>query len=313
MKRLFSLLTALLFTASIFAGEEEIILNTPTGDIHGKLMLPESNTPCPVVIIIAGSGPTDMDGNSIGTGLTNNSLLYLARELAANGIASVRYDKRGIGKSSAAGTKEEELRFDHYIDDASAWADKFAGDTRFSKVIIAGHSEGSLIGMVAAKRSKAVKGYVSISGCGSPAYEILEKQLQSQPAQIQKESAEICKELREGRTVAQVPFYLAALYRQSVQPYLISWFAYNPALEIAKLDIPVLILQGDKDIQVGVEEAEKLHAAHPSSSLYIIKEMNHVLKHCDTMQQMAQLATYSKPELPIKPELVSHIVEFVKE
>ena len=304
---------ALLFTASIFAGEEEITLNTQTGDIHGKLMLPESNAPCPVVIIIAGSGPTDMDGNSIGTGLTNNSLLYLARELAANGIASVRYDKRGIGKSSAAGTKEEELRFDHYIDDAAAWADKLAGDARFSKVVIAGHSEGSLIGMVAAKRNKAVKGYVSISGCGSPAYEILEKQLQSQPAQIQKESAEICKELREGRTVAQVPFYLAALYRQSVQPYLISWFAYNPAVEIAKLNIPVLILQGDKDIQVGVEEAEKLHAAHPSSSLYIIKEMNHVLKHCDTMQQMAQLATYSKPELPIKPELVSHIVEFVKE
>ena len=304
---------ALLFTASIFAGEEEITLNTQTGDIHGKLMLPESNTPCPVVIIIAGSGPTDMDGNSIGTGLTNNSLLYLARELAANGIASVRYDKRGIGKSSAAGTKEEELRFDHYIDDAAAWADKLAGDARFCKVVIAGHSEGSLIGMVAAKRNKAVKGYVSISGCGSPAYEILEKQLQSQPAQIQKESAEICKELREGRTVAQVPFYLAALYRQSVQPYLISWFAYNPAVEIAKLNIPALILQGDKDIQVGVEEAEKLHAAHPSSSLYIIKEMNHVLKHCDTMQQMAQLATYSKPELPIKPELVSHIVEFVKE
>ena len=304
---------ALLFTASIFAGEEEITLNTQTGDIHGKLMLPESNTPCPVVIIIAGSGPTDMDGNSIGTGLTNNSLLYLARELAANGIASVRYDKRGIGKSSAAGTKEEELRFDHYIDDAAAWADKLAGDARFSKVVIAGHSEGSLIGMVAAKRNKAVKGYVSISGCGSPAYEILEKQLQSQPAQIQKESAEICKELREGRTVAQVPFYLAALYRQSVQPYLISWFAYNPAVEIAKLNIPVLILQGDKDIQVGVEEAEKLHAAHPSSSLYIIKEMNHVLKHCDTMQQMAQLATYRDAKLPIKPELVEHIVKFIKE
>ena len=313
MKRLFSLLLTLLFTASIFAGEEEITLNTRTGDIYGKLMLPESNTPCPVVIIIAGSGPTDMDGNSIGTGMTNNSLLYLAQELAANGIASVRYDKRGIGKSSAAGTKEEDLRFDHYIDDAAAWADKLGGDARFSKVVIAGHSEGSLIGMVAAKRSKAVKGYVSISGCGSPAYEILEKQLQSQPAQIQKESAEICKELREGRTVAQIPFYFTALYRQSVQPYLISWFAYNPAVEVAKLDIPVLILQGDKDIQVGVEEAEKLHAAQPSSSLYIIKDMNHVLKQCDTMQQMAQLATYSKPELPIKPELVSHIVEFVNE
>ena len=313
MKRLFTLFWALLFaTAAIYAGEEEIVLNTPTGDIHGKLMLPDGSTPCPVVLIIAGSGPTDMNGNSIGTGMTNNSLLYLARELAANGIATVRYDKRGIGKSTAAGSKEEDLRFDHYIDDAAAWADRLGCDARFGKVVIAGHSEGSLIGMVAATRSKVVKAYVSISGCGSPAYEILEKQLQSQPQQIQQESAAICKELREGRTVEQVPFYLAALYRQSVQPYLISWFAYNPAVEIAKLNIPVLILQGDKDIQVGTEEAEKLHAAQPSAAMHIIKDMNHVLKHCDTMQQMAQLATYRDADLTIKPELVSTMVEFVK-
>ena len=178
MKRLFTLFTALcIVTAPLYAGEEDITLNTATGDIHGKLMLPESGIPCPVVVIIAGSGPTDMNGNSIGTRMTNNSLLYLAQGLAANGIASVRYDKRGIGKSSAAGSKEEDLRFDHYIDDAAAWADKLALDTRFNKIIIAGHSEGSLIGMVAAKRSKAIKAYVSISGCGSPAYEILEKQL----------------------------------------------------------------------------------------------------------------------------------------
>ena len=314
MKRLFTLFAALLLaTATIYAGEEEITLTTPTGNIHGKLMLPDGGTPCPVVIIIAGSGPTDMDGNSIGTTMTNNSLLYLAQELAANGIATVRYDKRGIGKSTAAGAKEEDLRFHHYIDDAAAWADMLATDTRFNKIVIAGHSEGSLIGMVAATRSNAVQAYVSIAGCGSPAYEILEKQLQGQPMQIQQESAAICKELREGRTVEDVPFYFSALYRPSVQPYLISWFAFNPTVEIAKLTIPVLILQGDKDIQVSTDEADKLHAAQPASSLYILKDMNHVLKHCDTMQQMAQLATYSKPELPIKPELVSHIVEFVKE
>lgn len=314
MKRLFTLFaTLLLATTALYAGEEDITLNTPTGDIHGKLMYPDSDAPCPVVIIIAGSGPTDMNGNTIGAGITNNSLLYLAQELLNNGIATVRYDKRGIGKSTAAGTKEEDLRFDHYIEDAAMWADKLAGDSRFSKVIIAGHSEGSLIGMVAAKRSKAVKGYISISGCGCPAYEILEKQMQAQPVQIQEESAAICKELREGRTVEQVPFYLAALYRQSVQPYLISWFAYNPAVEIAKLDIPVLILQGDKDIQVGVEEAEKLHAAHQASSLYVVKDMNHVLKQCGTNDRMVQLATYSDPKLPIKPELISHIVEFIRQ
>lgn len=310
MKRLFTLFAALLLaTAALYAGEEDITLNTPTGDIHGKLILPDGGTPCPVVIIIAGSGPTDMNGNN--AGMTNNSLLYLARELADGGIASVRYDKRAIGKSAAACTNEEDLRFDHYIDDAAAWADKLAGDSRFTKVIIAGHSEGSLIGMVAAQRSKAVKGYISIAGCGSPAYEILEEQLKSQPAWIQEQSASICKELREGRTVEEVPYYLMSLYRNSVQPYLISWFAYNPAEEVAKLDIPVLILQGDMDIQVGVDEAEKLHAAQPHSELHIIKEMNHILKHCNTMQQMAQLATYRDANLPLKAELVRLIVEFI--
>ena len=310
MKRLFTLFAALLLaTAALYAVEEDITLNTPTGDIHGKLILPDGDTPCPVVIIIAGSGPTDMNGNN--AGMTNNSLLYLARELAAGGIASVRYDKRAIGKSEAACTNEEDLRFDHYIDDAAAWADKLAGDSRFTKVIIAGHSEGSLIGMVAAQRSKAVKGYISIAGCGSPAYEILEEQLKSQPAWIQEQSASICKELREGRTVKEVPYYLMSLYRNSVQPYLISWFAYNPAEEVAKLDIPVLILQGDMDIQVGVDEAEKLHVAQPHSELHIIKEMNHILKHCNTMQQMAQLATYRDANLPLKAELVRLIVEFI--
>ena len=312
MKRLFTLFAALLLaTAALYAGEEEITLNTPTGDIHGKLMLPDGGTPCPVVLIIAGSGPTDMNGNN--AGMTNNSLLYLARELAAGGIASVRYDKRAIGKSAAACTNEEDLRFDHYINDAAAWADKLAGDSRFTKVIIAGHSEGSLIGMVAAQRSKAVKGYISIAGCGSPAYEILEEQLKSQPAWIQEQSASICKELREGRTVKEVPYYLISLYRKSVQPYLISWFAYDPAAEIAKLDIPVLILQGDKDIQVGTDEADKLHTAQPSATMHIIKDMNHVLKQCETTDAREQIAIYSNPDLPLKAELVSTMVKFIKE
>lgn len=312
MKRIFSAIMTLLFAVTVYAGEEEITLNTPTGDIHGRLMLPDSEAPCPVVIIIAGSGPTDMNGNSIGAQMTNNSLLYLARELAANGIASVRYDKRGIGTSTAAATAEQDIRFEHYIGDAALWADKLGCDARFSKVVIAGHSEGSLIGMVAAQQSKAVKGYISIAGCGSPAYEILARQLKSQPERIQQESAAICKELREGRTVEKVPFYLSSLYRASVQPYLISWFRYDPAVEIAKLDIPVLILQGDRDLQVGVEEAEKLQAAREGASFYIIKDMNHVLKPCVTDDMKEQLKIYNDPDLPLKPELVTHIVEFVK-
>ena len=306
------MLVTVLFAGSLSATEEDVILNTATGDIHGKLLLPDSTTTAPLVIIIAGSGPTDMDGNTLGSDFRNNSLKLLAEALAREGIASLRYDKRGIGKSHAAAAGEEELRFEHYIDDAAAWADMFADDERFCTVAIAGHREGSLIGMVAAQKSKTVKAYISIAGCGSPAYEVIEEQLAAQPEQVRREAAAINSELREGRTVEDVPGYLAALYRKSVQPYLISWFKYNPAKEIAKLKIPVLILQGEKDIQVGVKEAEKLRMARILSSYYTIPDMNHVLKHCTSNDMVSQLETYRNPHLPVKEELIGHIVRFIK-
>lgn len=311
MKKVFFTILPLLFFSTVHAVEKNIILTTPTGDIHGVLLMPDVEQPCPLVIIIAGSGPTDMDGNTIGSNLHNNSLKMLAEGLEAKGIASIRYDKRGIGKSQAAGTSEEEMRFEHYIDDAAAWADMFGDDERFSTIAIAGHSEGSLIGMVAAQKSSAVKAYISIAGCGRPAYEVLEEQLKRQPEQVQREAAEINKELCEGRTVENVPGYLAALYRKSVQPYLISWFRYDPAKEIAKLKIPVLILQGDKDLQVSLKDAEKLYAARMFSSFYIIEGMNHVLKHCDSNEMLGQLDAYQNPTLPIKDELIEHIARFL--
>lgn len=302
---------AILFISVANAAEEPITLTTPTGKIHGMLMLPDSGTRCPVVVIIAGSGPTDMDGNTIGSRYSNNSLKMLAEGLAANGIASVRYDKRGIGKSHEAGIKEEELRFEHYIDDATAWADKLGNDSRFSKVVIAGHSEGSLIGMVASRKSSAVKAYISIAGCGRAAYEVIEEQLKREPEQVQREAAAINKELREERTTDDIPHYLAPLYRRSVQPYLISWFRYNPAEEIAKLTIPVLIVQGDMDIQVTVSEAERLRMARIFSSYHIIPGMNHLLKHCGSTDPIAQMQSYQNPALPIVEEVIKVISRFV--
>lgn len=309
-KALFAIIT-LLFFSTAHAVEKNIILTTPTGEIHGILLMPDSEEPCPLVIIIAGSGPTDMNGNTIGSELQNNSLKMLAEGLAAKGIASLRYDKRGIGKSQAAIMSEEELRFEHYIDDAAAWADMFSADKRFSTIAIAGHSEGSLIGMVAAQKSTAVKAYISIAGCGRPAHEVIEEQLNPQPEQVRNEAATINRELLQGRIVEDVPNYLAALYRKSVQPYLISWFRYNPAKEIAKLKIPVLILQGDKDIQVGVKEAERLYLARMFSSFYIIEGMNHVLKHCEGNDMLSQLEAYQSPTMPIKQELIEHIARFL--
>jgi pimeloyl-ACP methyl ester carboxylesterase len=184
-------------------------------------------------------------------------------------------------------------------------------DSRFSKVVIAGHSEGSLIGMVASRKSSAVKAYISIAGCGRPAYEVIEEQLKRQPEQVQREAAAINRELREGHTTDDVPHYLAPLYRKSVQPYLISWFSYNPAEEIAKLTIPVLIVQGDKDIQVTVSEAERLRMARIFSSYHIIPGMNHILKHCESTDQFVQLQSYQDPALPIKTELIEAVTRFI--
>lgn len=313
MKRAVLTLLAIMFlSAAIAATEENIVLHTSTGDIHGLLLVPEQEAPCPVVLIIAGSGPTDMDGNTVGSNYNNNSLKMFAESLAQRGIASLRYDKRGIAKSASAGCKEEDLRFEHYIDDAVAWIEKLNGDNRFNRIVIAGHSEGSLIGMIASHKSRFTDAYISIAGCGSPAYEIIEEQLGRQPEQVRREAAAINSELREGRTVEDVPGYLAALYRKSVQPYLISWFRYDPAKEIAKLKVPVLIIQGDKDIQVGVKEAEKLRMARLFSSFQIIENMNHVLKECKSMDVVSQLECYQNPSLPIKKELVESIVKFLK-
>ena len=149
-----------------------------------------------VVLIIAGSGPTDRNGNN--SMMKNNSLQQIAHALATAGIASVRYDKRGIAASTSAGKIEADLRFDHYVDDAVAWVDLLKKDKRFSTVAIAGHSEGSLIGMIAARHADK---FISIAGAGQSSYRLLKEQLSTQPAAIKDASYAILDSLNEGKMV----------------------------------------------------------------------------------------------------------------
>lgn len=289
--------------------EKAVTLSTPTGEIKGKLLLPEGGKPSPVALLIAGSGPTDMDGNSAIGNMKNNSLKFLAEGLAKNGIASLRFDKRGIAGSAAAGKEESKLRFEDYIKDVQGWIDYLSKDKRFTGIAIVGHSEGSLIGMAACNGQPKVKAFVSLAGAGRPAYELIEEQIAAQmtPEAVRKEVASINKSLRNGKEVTRVPAYLQSLFRASVQPYLISWYKYNPQTLIAALKIPVLIVQGKNDIQVSVEDAELLKKARPSAELLLIDKMNHVLKDCDTKNQQQQMAVYTNPSLPVNAELVSSV------
>jgi len=286
-----------------------IELHTATGTLYGTLDLPKGRGPFPVALIISGSGPTDRDGNSPLLPGKNDSLKKLAVALAAGGVASVRYDKRGIAESAAAAPQEAALRFDTYINDAVAWIKLLAGDPRFAKVAVIGHSEGSLIGMIAARRAGAAA-FVSIAGAGAPADVVLKRQLAEQPEPLRGEAFRIIDRLVAGRTVAKVDPRLMALFRPSVQPYLISWFRYDPSAEIAKLRVPVLIVQGTTDLQVDFGDAERLHEAALGSKLNIVKGMNHVLVEAPENRE-ENLATYSDPKLPLAPGLVSSLVDFL--
>jgi pimeloyl-ACP methyl ester carboxylesterase len=285
-------------------------LKTPTGTLHGTLDLPVGRGPWPVVLLHPGSGPTDRNGNQLFT--RNDSLKLLARSLAARGIAVLRIDKRGVAASTKALAKEEDIRFDAYTTDAAAWMAFLRADGRFTKVGFVGHSEGSLVGLVAAKDAKP-DAFVSLCGPGRPLVEVLREQLKKNLPKDQYEASErLITELEAGRTVDEVPKSLTALFRPSVQPYLISVFKHNPEKLAAAFPGPLLVIGGTTDIQVPPADAHRLAAARPGARVVVIDDMNHVLKRVTSTERLAQLPSYSDPSIPLHPKLSDAMAGFLK-
>lgn len=298
----------MLISSMVFSQTEvPITLKTKTGNIEGTLMRPPGKSPVSIALIIAGSGPTDRNGNN--PMMTNNSLKMLAGELAKKGIASLRYDKRAIGASQKAGVNEADLRFEMYINDAIAWIKLLKNDRSFNRIVVIGHSEGSLIGMIASQDANVDK-MVSIAGPGQSADKIIKVQLKSQPLTVLEQATPILDELVKGNTVGNVPPMLNSLFRPSVQPYMISWIKYDPRIEIGKLKKSCLIVQGTTDIQVSVDEAKRLQAAKPDAIMAIIEGMNHILKNAEA-DPMKNMLTYGDPDLPLHVDLVPAISTFI--
>jgi alpha/beta superfamily hydrolase len=288
---------------------QEVQLINKSGDTLYGLNTFSSKTSKPYfVLIIAGSGPTDRNGNNP-IGGENNSLKMIAEALEQSQIASIRYDKRGIGKSKNAAKNEMDTRFDDMVDDAIAWVSWIKQNYPEKKIVIAGHSEGSLIGMIAANKTNAEK-YISIAGAGFSADSVLKQQLSSVADFIRAEAFKIIDELKKGNTVEKVDPLFLSLFRPSVQPYLISWFKYNPCEEIKKIKGKVLIVNGDNDIQVGTEHAEELKRCKEDAQLQIIPEMNHVLKNAPR-DRKENIATYKIPDLALNEEFVRLLTNFI--
>ncbi len=288
----------------------EVSVTTKNVTLSGTLFT-TGNKKKAVVLIIAGSGPTDRDGNSPLIKGKNNSLLQIAAVLAENGISSLRYDKRGIGKSKLRqGITEDSLLFSDMVNDAEALYN-YLKENGFKKIYIAGHSEGSLIGMVLANKVDPA-GYISIAGVGRNAADILKEQLATLPENLKDESYTALDSLKDGYRIKKVNPQLFSLFRPSVQPYLISWFTYDPEKIIKVLNCRILILQGTTDIQVKETDAENLKAANPKAKLVIIKNMNHILKEVNTLDKAENIKSYSNPVLQVMKQLTDEMINFIK-
>ncbi|QJW89398.1 alpha/beta fold hydrolase [Spirosoma taeanense] len=296
--------------------EEPIQLKTDAFTLNGTLTLPaDVKGPVPVVLLLAGSGPTDRDGNS-SLGLKTNVYRILADSLVRQGMAVARYDKRGAGASQVMDRTKVRLAdglFDAGITDAVGFARQLQADSRFSKVIIAGHSEGSQVGMVAARQTRA-DGFVSIAGIGRNIADVMKAQFEyALPDSLKAEASRILDSLRVGRTVPKANPILMTVFRPSVQPYLISWMKHDPTADLKAYPGPVLIVQGTNDFQVPVSEAQLLKAARPDAQLVLISDMTHMLRTYAGTNRAENIKTYTALGQPLTAGLATAIVRFVNQ
>lgn len=285
--------------------EEDLKINQFT---EGTLTMPNSGESESLVIFIQGSGPTDRNGNQ--PMMKNDGMKKLAHQLAENGIASFRFDKR-IFKMNELKIKEEELRFDDFVTDVQDILKYFEEKDSFDNLIIAGHSQGSLVGILASR--DLADAFISLAGAGQPIDDIIVEQVHKMAPPLAENARTAFDEIREnGRTTNYSPM-LESMFKPSIQPFMSSWMQYDPAEEIAKLDIPVLIINGSADIQVENKEAEMLKNANEDARLVIIENMNHIFRKMESEDKLVNTKSYNEPNQPLHPDLIPVITEFVKE
>jgi len=291
------------------SGDDKILyLNKDNIKLSARHRIPYKDSNKWAALIVAGSGPTDGDGNSKILNGDNNSLLRLSNALCDFGIPSIRIDKRGTGFSSDSIIKEEDQDFSVLIDDVKDWLYKLKEIYPNRKIVVMGHSQGSLVSMVASN-AIGCDAFVSISATGFTIDETLKKQLNIYNKEFRDKSNFILDELKKGNLVNQVPKTLYTFFRPSVQPFLISYMKYDPIDVINKSKYPILIIQGAKDSQTSVEDANMLYNNCTNCDLTIIENMNHLLRNVDNL--IEDKMTYNEDRLPISKELIENIIDFL--
>lgn len=277
---------------------EEIVINNMAIQLPGTLSYSSEKTP--LIIWVHGSGGVDRNGNQ------PKYIKQFRDEINKNEIAFFSYDKRTANKNNNRFIKEDEIYINDFISDVKEVVNHFKDDERFSEIILAGHSQGSLIAMFALDK---VDKYISIAGAGETIDKTLIRQLTKQNPELGRIAILHFKELKETGSIKTINPKLITIFAKPNQPFWTSWIEIDPTEEIKKVNIPTLIINGDKDLQVLIKDAENLKIAKPNAEFAIIKNMNHILK--DIQKEEDNLKSYTNSDFPISEQLIKTIINFI--
>lgn len=306
MKSLILLILLPFVLISQKTSQEELLLKNGNIELPGTLSFPIIKSKLPLVIFIHGSGNVDRNGNQAGVGINANYIKTLADSLNNNGIAFYRYDKRTATLSNL--DKLGNITLNDFVADVKIAIDHFKDDPRFSTLFLIGHSQGSLVGMLSI--TPEIKGYISIAGPGQSIDKTIAEQLNNQNPDLAKLAGEHLSELSTTDTILSVHPFLMQLFAPQNQKFLKSWMLMDPSEEIKKIKIPLLLLNGEEDLQVTDKDFMILKAAQPNAQGVLIPHMNHVLKDVNSMEENQN--SYFQENFPLSSRLVDLITEFIK-
>jgi len=282
---------------------EEITLQNKEIQLPGTLTYSQENTP--LIIWVHGSGPVDRNGNQPAQNVNANYIKQFRDAVNKENIAFFSYDKRTANKENIAFLKDTKVI--DFATDAEVVIRYFKNKKQFSKIVLLGHSQGSLVAMLASKNTDK---YISLAGAGKTIDNIMVQQISKNNPTLGAAARQQFDTLRATGKIKVVHPFLISVFAKPMQSFWLSWMLLDPLEEIKKLSMPVLIINGDKDLQVKIENAEALHAASLKSELVLIKNMNHVLK--DIQKDKDNLSSYYQSTFQISKKLIETIVSFVK-
>ncbi len=302
-----------LFAAASLAGAPAPLADIPVqigrGEqaLHGSLVRPQGPVAPAAVLMISGSGPSDRNDDTLSAGQRSRTNWFLAQALAERGVVSLRYDKRGVGESAAAG---DATSIGQTVEEAAAWVRFLARRPGVRCVVVLGHSEGALIGALVEHKVRLC-GLIEVSGASKTLGDLIEAQdaLAGRSPELSAKIHEIIQALRSGRPVPEVPPGYEGVFGPKAEGYTRSEISIDPVAELAKVKVPVLVLQGDNDVQEGVDDAKRLAAAAGVEPV-IVPGANHVLKLAPK-DVRGNFMTYADPDLPLAPGVAEAIGGFV--